>query len=47
MQRLDNAMTKAVNEMLKDARNFAGGSDITKCLNVNYSANIKFSRNIM
>ena len=41
MARLDNAMTKAVNEMLKDARDveiysisaFAGGSDITKCLN--------------
>jgi bacterioferritin-associated ferredoxin len=41
MARLDTAMTKAVNEMLKDARDveiysisaFAVGSDIAKCLN--------------
>jgi hypothetical protein len=41
MARLDNAMTKAVNEMLKDARDveiysisaFSDILDITKCLN--------------
>ena len=40
MPRLDITMTKAINEMLKDARNveiysisaFAGGSDVVKCL---------------
>lgn len=41
MPRLDTAMTKAVNEMLKDARDveiysisaFASGAEITRCLN--------------
>ena len=41
MPKLDSATTKRINEMLKDARDveiysisaFAGGSEITRCLN--------------
>ena len=41
MPKLDTATTKRINEMLKDARDveiysisaFAGGSEITRCLN--------------